>query len=142
MRVVTRGRVWKAIRVTILALAVGSCDRLFSPQRGCTLIGCTNGLTVHLTSLPDGPFTVEVFTNVGDGVPVFTYRCTTGTGCRQDIVFEDYRPSNPTIRVTTSLGTRDTRIDGGVHYEITHPNGPDCGECWHGTVTALLPVLG
>ena len=109
----TRPRILLA---ALLSLAAG-CDVLGIGSTQCTLIGCTDGITVHLTALPTGPYRGEILGSGPDGLS-YTY----------DIV-----------GVTTPLGTRYTEIANPV-YTTSGPNGQDCPPiCRQASVTAQLP---
>ena len=123
---------------TLLALAAG-CDVLGIGSTHCTLIGCTDGITVRLTALPTGPYRVEILVGSGPGGPSYAYDCAGGSACLQDIFFPELVLNSIIVRVTTPLGTRDTEIANPV-YETSRPNGPDCPPlCRQASVTAQLP---
>ena len=128
-----------AARALLLgATLAAGCDTLGIGDHVCTEIGCSDGITVHLPTLPAGPYTVELVVGPGDG-PSYAYNCAGGSNCQQDIFFPELVLDRIVVRVTTSLGSRLTEISNPV-YVTTRPNGPDCPpECRQITVTAQLP---
>lgn len=122
----------------LLAFAAG-CDVLGIGSTHCTLIGCTDGITVHLTTLPAGSYRVEILVGNGPGGLSYAYDCAGGPGCQQDIFFPELVLDRIIVRVTTPLGSRDTEIANPV-YVTSQPNGPDCSPtCRQASVTAQLP---
>lgn len=122
-----------------MTLATG-CDTLgVAAGPNCTEIGCSDGITVHLTELPIGPYRVEILVGSGQGGLSYAYVCAGGSMCLQDIFFPELRPERLIVRVTTPDGTRDTEISNPV-YATVRPNGEDCPPlCLQATVTAQLP---
>jgi hypothetical protein len=128
----------RLLPTALLALAAG-CDVLGIGSRHCTLIGCTDGITVHLTALPAGPYRVEILVGSGPGGLSYAYDCAGSSACLQDIFFPELVLDRIIVRVTTGLGTRDTEIPDPV-YVTSQPNGPECSPtCRQATVTAQLP---
>jgi hypothetical protein len=128
----------RIVPATLLAFAAG-CDVLGIGSTHCTLIGCTDGITVHLTALPTGPYRVEILVGSGPGGLSYAYDCAGGPTCQQVIFFPELVPDRIIVRVTTSLGSRDTEISNPV-YSTLRPNGPDCPPlCRQASVTAQLP---
>ena len=128
----------RILPAALLALAAG-CDALGIGSTHCTLIGCSDGVTVHLTSLPAGPYRVEILVGSGPGGVSYAYDCAGGSACLQDIFFPELVLDRIIVRVTTPLGTRDTEIANPV-YASSRPNGPDCPPlCRQALVTAQPP---
>jgi hypothetical protein len=122
-----------------MTLATG-CDTLgVAPDPNCTEIGCTDGISVHLTALPTSPYRVEILVGSGPGGLSYAYDCAGGSACLQDIFFPELVLDRIIVRVITSLGSRDSEISNPV-YATLRPNGPDCPPlCLQATVTAQLP---
>ena len=121
-----------ATRVSVLAvLALQGC--------GCNLVGCEDGLNVHLASLPAGAFQVELLVD-GVAMPGPSAAVCAGTAtCYQDIWFYQQKPQSGSVRVTTASGTRLTHFSN-IKYEEGFPNGRRCGAaCSNARVTAQLP---
>jgi hypothetical protein len=128
----------RILPAALLAFAAG-CDILGIGSTHCTLIGCTDGITVHLTTLPTGPYRVEILVGNGPGGLSYAYDCAGGSACLKDIFFPELVLARIIVRVTTPLGTRDTEIANPV-YTTSRPNGPDCSPiCRQASVTAQLP---
>lgn len=122
----------------LLALATG-CD-ILGIGTACTLIGCYNGIAVHLAALPSGPYKVEILV-AGAAPGLYEYDCAGGEACQQDVFFPELVLDRIVVKVTTSLGSRITEIANPV-YETSRPNGPDCSPlCRQASVTAQLPGL-
>ena len=116
-------------------LAVIGCSDV---TRVCTSVGCTSGVTVHLTVLPSQPFRVEVSAPGSDVLYVFD--CTdNGSRCRQDILFPDLIADHLLVTVHVGSASRATEIMQ-VTYTHSHPNGPSCPpDCQTADVTAATP---
>lgn len=129
----------RILPAALLALAAG-CDVLgVAASPNCTEIGCSDGITVHLTELPIGPYRVEILVGSGQGGLSYAYACAGGSTCLQDIFFPELVLDRILVRVTTPLGTRDTEIANPV-YATVRPNGEDCPPlCRQASVTAQLP---
>jgi hypothetical protein len=108
-----------------LMLSGAACG---SPVEVCTLIGCDSGLTVQLSSLPVGAFTVEVFPESPSlHPPVTRYDCDPArSSCDTWILFPDFFPRSPYVRVTSSVGSVTLPIVD-VPYQTSYPNGRQCG---------------
>ena len=122
--------------VRLLSLIVSTVG---ASSCGCDLVGCVDGLTVHLKSLPAGAFQVELLVGgtVQPGSPAAT--CDGIRACNQDIYFSTSPTDQVSVRVTTTAGARTTtypRID----YTTSRPNGRYCDPaCHNATVVADVP---
>jgi hypothetical protein len=109
----------------------------------CTLAGDLTGLTVELSAVPVGPFTVDiVIPRSTPSLPVsYTYRCDGGPLCRtRTVIFPGLIATDFTVRVTTNLGVRETTPPRPVRYTDEFPNGPRCGpRSTTATVQASIP---
>ena len=109
----------------------------------CTLIGDNTGLTVELPSLPVGPYSVEVLVpRSTSSLPVtYVFRCDGGQLCRTTrVFFPELITRTPTIIVTTTAGSRTTRLTRAIQYDESYPNGRACEpRVLTATVTADLP---
>lgn len=106
----------------------------------CALLPDMTGLTVELSATPTGPYTVEVLVPTSSPV-TYVYRCDGGPSCRGSrIFFPGLVTPYPTIRVTTSVGTRSTPALREVRYTDSYPNGRSCEpRTTSATVTAAIP---
>ena len=128
----------------VVALGIGALSgcSILEPETLCTLIGCgRDGLTVRLTSLPTGPYRVELLVpGTGPQRASYAYECDGGSSCRQEIVFPELFLSHVLVEVTTVAGSLVTEHPN-VEYVETYPNGRDCPPpCLNATVTAEIPV--
>ena len=120
-----------AIALALVAAFSSGCDVL-GPS-ACTLIGCT-GLVVEVTGVP-GQTPVTVVLTAPDG-STRSATCTSTSGTCP-VSFPDFAPASVTIRVTT--GTQTTEVTRQPAYEVTRPNGPECGpECRNARVVVVL----
>ena len=128
---------WFVHRALAIMLAVvAGCGR---ESLTCTLLPDLTGLTVELSSVPTGPYAVEVL--VPTSFPVsYVYRCDGGPSCRgARVFFPGLVTSSVTVRVTTSAGTRSTPYQR-LTYTDSYPNGASCGpRTTSATIVAALP---
>ena len=106
----------------------------------CTLLPDMTGLTVELSAVPTGAFTVEVLVQSSSPVS-YLYRCDGGPSCRgsSKAFFPGLVAPYATVRVTTSVGTRTTAYQR-LQYTDSYPNGPSCDpRTTSATVVAALP---
>lgn len=117
--------------LVMVSLALSGC--------GCNLVGCADGLRVHLTSLPAVPVQVELLVaGIVQAAPL-NATCSESTQCYQDIYFQTAATDRVSVRVTTSAGTRLTEF-AKVVYAKSFPNGKGCSPtCLKATVTAIVP---
>ena len=96
------------------------CAPMSPPARACTLIGCTDGLTVELTGTPAGAYRVEL--EVPGEAQRRVVRCDSPGACGP--VFFEVTPAVATVHVVTAAGTRSQEVRPA--YQVNQPNGPDC----------------
>jgi hypothetical protein len=129
----------RAALLVLLALTAG-CG---SDDLTCPLAGDITGLTVELSAVPVGPFTVEIGVPIiSPSLPVsYTYRCDGGPQCRtRTIRFPGLIATYLTVRVTTERGVRNTTPPQPVKYIDTYPNGRACEpRSTTATVQAAIP---
>jgi hypothetical protein len=117
-----------------IAAALSNCGDFAG---GCNLIGCVNGLTVHLAAVPTGSWRVALLVN---GVVQSEQVCATAAQCPEGVHFATDATTGVSIRVTTESGTRTTGY-AKLTYVASHPNGAGClPECSNANVTADVPV--
>lgn len=113
------------------AVVLASCNPL---TQACTLIGCHDGLTVQLGTVPTGAYRVEAIAE-GAAAPA-VFECGAGETCPAAF-FEELVAERVTVRVITSAGTRTQEFS--PRYESQYPNGRRCGAtCSQATVTVQL----
>lgn len=123
----------RSVSAVLFSLLVAGCTRLSDV---CTLIYCSNSLTVHLAQAPAGAYTIEVFTQPAG--PRYVFTCANAAQCGSSAEFADFTPDQVTVRVTTAAGTRDEVVT--PHYSENRPNGSGCGPvCKQAEVTVALP---
>lgn len=123
-----RGRLW--IVGLLGAAPLPGCS-LGEPVT-CSGIECANALVVDLDGAPSsyviearGPNETRRFT------------CTEVSLCNE-AVFENFTPTQVTIRVTWSDGSVEQVVTPA--YEVVQPNGPDCPPiCRRAVVTITIP---
>ena len=107
--------------------------------RVCTLIGCSSGTIVHLAALPSGPFRIEV-RSPGSQDVAYVSECGPASACRQDVFFPDLVADRLSITVKAGGSSRETEVSD-IHYENSHPNGPDCPpDCRRAVITVPIPA--
>jgi hypothetical protein len=134
----SRSRILRFGAALLAFTTATGCNTLGIGSRHCTEIGCTDGITVHLPVVPTGSYTVEIVVGGGGGLS-YAYDCAGGPPCQQDIFFPELVLDRIIVKVTTSLGSRQTEIANPVNV-TSQPNGPDCPPlCRQAWVTAQLP---
>jgi hypothetical protein len=100
-------------------VGLGGCDGV-PFLRGCTLIGCGDGLTVVLANAPAGEFAVEVRV---PGAAARRQECASAAAC-STMRFDGVVAAEATVAIITPTGevTRTVRPE----YVVSRPNGPDC----------------
>jgi|APMI01.1.fsa_nt_gi hypothetical protein len=140
MKTVNVARDSRALFLSLVLLLCAACDSAASLV--CTTAGDVTGLTVQLSATPVGPYTVDVvIPQSGSSFPVFyTFRCNGESLCRTNSVkFPGLIANQFTVRVTTTLGTRETTL-GLVRYTDSYPNGKACDpRSTTATVQAAIP---
>jgi hypothetical protein len=128
--------------VTFAALVALFCTPNRSEQKPvvvCTLLGCTNGVVVHLSSHPQTTFRVQLVPHGGTYGTTYVFNCERANQCPDDIMFPGIITESASITVTTPAGSRETSVAGLV-YTTRYPNGQHCGpECRQVKITAQLP---
>jgi hypothetical protein len=105
----------------------------------CTLLGCSNGVIVHLAARPTTTFRVELIPAHGTDGTRYAFECQRADECPEDIMFPDIITESARVVVTTPAGTRETAA-GRLVYTSRNPNGPRCGpECRQARITAEIP---
>lgn len=108
--------------IFFIVLSLSGCgNQAQVPQQACTLIGCSDGVTVVVTEAPDSPYTVEI--TLPDGT-VLTRRCEGVDGCAQGLFFGEVTAETVLVRVTGEGSASETMVS--LEYEQLQPNGPDC----------------
>ena len=115
-----------AVFVLVFVVLAGGCrDGLlpFFPWsgRGCTLIGCVEGLAVFIDGAPLGPWTVEAR---ADSVPTRAFQCSAGIQCTAAF-FPGTFPAPVTVTVTREARTATHVVVPDTL--ISYPNGVQCG---------------
>lgn len=129
-----------ASRCLTLCVALGLLAACEGDSVTCPLLPDNTGLTVQLSAVPSGPYTVEAVMPTSWPV-TYVYRCDGGLGCRSTRVFFPglVAPYGTTVRVTTSLGTRATTFQR-IAYTDAYPNGSSCEpRSTTATVSAAIP---
>lgn len=125
--------------VTFLLLLLpllASCEALFGP-RACTLIGCTDGISVRVAELPQSVYTVELLLPDGEVLSMECLRSAAGV-CASEVFFDGITPPELAVRLTTASGTRTETFR--PTYVSHQPNGPGCSPiCRQATITMALP---
>lgn len=138
-RVISNGWSRRAVRLVALGVCVGCRPE----ELTCTTAGDLTGLTVELSAAPVGPFSVDiVIPRSTPSLPVsYTYRCDGGLPCRtKTVVFPGLIATDFSVRVTTSLGVRETTPPRPVQYTDSYPNGTACDpRSTTATVHARIP---
>ncbi len=123
------------ILVTAAASFVASCDGL-GITRGCTLIGCEDGLRVHLVGAVPVPTPLTVTVTAPGGAPQ-TVQCTATGYCAEYVFFHGFMPESVTVEVHAG-GVYVTGTYRPVYHNY-QPNGPHCDPtCRQATVE--IPV--
>jgi hypothetical protein len=118
----------------LMLVAVTACASS-EPDEGprvCTMIGCSNGLSIVVNSTVQQDLTVTVLS--GEQT-LHSFTCRAGQPCQTFL--ENQTPMNVTVRVTSSAGTVSREY--APEYRMNRPNGPDCPpECRQATVTMAV----
>lgn len=129
-------------RALIAQVALASITACGGDSMACALLPDMTGLTVTLSAVPSGPYSVEVLVpRSTPSLPVsYEFRCDGGQLCRRStIFFPGLVTPNASVRVTTQVGTRTTEYPR-IAYSDSYPNGQSCEpRTTSATVTAALP---
>jgi hypothetical protein len=116
--------------VLLLVPILASCEGIL-PPRSCTLIGCSDGLSVQLVDLPPGAYTLEVVLTGGE---THTVECAQASDCPTHVFFPGVTAEELTLRLTTTTGSR-VEVHPVV-YTRQQPNGRSCPPvCWQAELT-------
>jgi hypothetical protein len=101
-------------------------------KKACTTLPCPTGLRVKFDATPMAPYSVAARVS---GYAPWVIECTVQAPCDY-IAFPDFTPASVDIIYTAS----DTIITQHFfpQYEVTYPNGKDCGECRHATLNLSI----
>ena len=111
-------------------LCLSACRGAPPVGQACTLIGCSDGITVVVTNAPATAYSVEVI--LPDGT-ARTTSCDIAGQCGNGLFVENVSAEQVTIRV--SGGGRTTSQVVRPQYAESQPNGPDCPPtCRHARV--------
>jgi hypothetical protein len=89
--------------------------------RACTLIGCSDGLTVELAGSLPADYTVTARV---DGAVVQRVECGAARDCRGEVFLEGVTAANVELEVTS--GAVSERREVAPSYATVQPNGPGC----------------
>lgn len=117
--------------LTILANLVWACG---VSDTACTLIGCSSGLIVRVSGLPEGPATLTLQV---EGQPPVIRACSSAELCElPGVQFTDQTPANATVLVTSGEFSKSFTISNPA-YEDLRPNGADCPPVCRSAVVTL-----
>jgi hypothetical protein len=127
-------------RVRAILALLGTITACSGLEEACTQVGCVSGLTVNLSGVPIGAYSVEV---IPEGPPgTMTYRVDCGgsaPSCGSQVYFHNVFVERAHVRVVSSLGTV-THAVGSITYRTTYPNGRQCEPaCRQATVAVAIP---
>jgi hypothetical protein len=130
----------RSVFVLLAALISVDCSRSAPRAVGvCTLLGCYDGIIVHLAAMPSGPFQIEARPTGAEGATAYVYKCDQALPCQQDVFFSNLIADHIFVTVLTAGHRRETEIFP-ISYTTSHPNGPHCEPaCRRATVTAQIP---
>jgi len=98
----------------------------------CTLIACSDGITVELQGNVPQTYTV---TARGDG-ETRSRECSPSQPCNP-LMFENFTPERVVIEVTSAAGS--VRREVTPEYRRVRPNGPNCPpECRQARIVVSL----
>lgn len=111
----------------VVMLAVVGCrteppaQQVEQTQQACTMIGCSDGLTVLVENAPPPPYTIEVTPPDGQ---TRSMRCEAATPCDGGLFFEGIAAEELTVRV--AKGAESSTQSVRAEYTLSQPNGPTC----------------
>lgn len=116
-------RLLPVLAIALATSASGDCAGVVD----CTLIGCSDGLSVRVVDDLPGPATVRV---TADG-ETRMFSCDPAYACRG--FFGGWSPAEVDVEVVWATGSFAARAT--PEYEMVYPNGRRCGpECRQGDV--------
>jgi len=118
--------------VLAMALVAASCSSRSEAQTVCTLIACSDGITVEVQGNVPDSYTVTARA----GTETRSRECSRAQPC-DATMFENFTPENVIIEVTSAAGT--VRREVRPEYRKVRPNGPDCPpECRQARIVVTL----
>lgn len=116
----------------IIALLMTSCGGRSDEPVMCTLIACSDGITVELQGNVPANYTVTARA----GSEARSHECSQAQPCGP-IMFENFTPDRVAIEITSAAGT--VRREVTPEYRTVRPNGPNCPpECRQARVIVTL----
>lgn len=103
----------------LLALLNG-CQPAARPMQACTMIGCSDGVTVVVRDAPPAPYAVRL--TLPDGTRRVA-RCEAARGCAAGLFVPDVSGDELQVEV---LGPVATSTVVHPRYTESRPNGPSC----------------
>lgn len=100
---------------------LNACQPTPPTTQVCTLIGCSDGVTVVVQNAPPTPYTVQV--TLPDGSRRAA-RCEAAPGCGAGVFVADVSADELTVEVIGSGGRSSQVVRPS--YEVSRPNGPSC----------------
>jgi len=121
-RVLTRRSPCRSYRWACAAvlISLAGCDVL--DAQACTLIGCTDGLTLELIGSHPSEFTLEIRVSRSATIVI---ECNATSPCESSIFLPDFTPGSVEVAVTS--GTASSTQTFTPEYAELQPNGPECG---------------
>ena len=111
----------RALSMCIVACLVAACRSATPPMQACTLIGCSDGVTIIVAGAPPARYTVAL--ELPDGRRR-SLRCEAAAGCAAGLFFEDVSAEQVTVEISSDAGTSVHEVRPS--YVESQPNGPDC----------------
>ena len=129
---------WSLARLVVIgATAIMACGRA-DVTIPCPLLACESGVTIHLSSAPNGPFRIDI-TPLSPISVVYSIDCNAAARCGQDVFFPGLVADRFTITVT--VGSTTQKTDVTAEHTSFRPNGPNCPpDCRKATVSARVPA--
>ena len=115
--------------VGIAALALASCERV-PVTAACTSRPCPTGLAIELVGDIPESYLIRI-----PELSVWI-ECTPSTPCDQPVVVPGITPSSVFLQVDGPGFEIDREFV--PEYDVTFPNGLECGECRLGTIIVPL----
>lgn len=136
-----------AIFIILIAVVVVILTK-FPPHRGCTLIGCSDSLTLDFSRSLAYPYTVDLTGNSGEAAhitcsaqgpgEISTSGQVTATCNANSLTVNQFTPRQVSIKLTWPSGSYTTSTR--PVYDTYQPNGPDCQPtCYQATSELSLP---